>query len=140
MPVAFFQIPLSVQPGESGYAGLVPPQAVAGLNYRFVIVKEGGEEAIVQIDAPDAELKQVAADAKCKKLTAKQMEALRKSYPPPKLKRKLRAPVQSRETGEAAAKGPPAVDQPDSMLTNTFQTVRSGFYLIDVPVLAPPSE
>lgn len=120
MPAAYFQIQLSVQPKSGGEAALIPPPVLQGLDYRFVIVKDGAEEGIAKLDGPDAALKRVAKDKGCKKLTTKQIKTLRARYPKPKIKTKYRA--QPQEAGNKAV--------------DTFQTVRSGFYLIDVPILA----
>lgn len=66
---AFYQIPLSVKPTGGGDAELVPPEVLQGLNYRFVIVKEGGEEGIVELDEPQQVLQKVARHEDCAKLT-----------------------------------------------------------------------
>src|SRR5262245_19465303 len=136
MASAYLQIQLSVQPQKHGEAVLVPPLVLKDVNYSFVIVKEGGTEAVVKVEEPDARLKQVEKDQYCKKLTAKQLETLQASYSKPKIKRKYRAQPQS-ETTEATKTAPGlfAVDQIGNKIVDTFQTVRSGFYLIDVPIL-----
>jgi hypothetical protein len=60
------------------------------------------------------------------------MEALKKSYPVPKLKQKYRSP----SPAEMETSGEPfALDDRGNRIIETWQTVRSGFYLIDVPVL-----
>jgi hypothetical protein len=61
------------------------------LNYRFIIVKEGGEEGIVKLEGPDAALKQAEKSKNFKKLTPRQLETLRASYPTPRMKMKYRA-------------------------------------------------
>lgn len=136
MAVAYFQIQLSVQPKSGGEAALIPPPVLQGLDYRFVIVKDGAEEGIAKLDGPDAALKQVEKDKACKKLTTKQVEALRASYPKPKIKKKYRAQPQLEETGATKPLvGSFEVDEAGNEI-DTFQTVRSGFYLIDVPISA----
>ncbi len=140
MPTAFFQVRVSVQPKSGGEAELMPPPAIQGLNYQFVLVKDGGEEAIMKLDGPDSALKQVEKDKDCKKLTPRQVETLRTTYPKPKLKMKYRAQLQLQESGEAIPV--PAsfeVDEAGNKIVETVQTVRSGFYLIDVPVLSQPT-
>ncbi len=136
MSVAFFQISLSVQP-KGGEAELVPPKVLQDLNYRFVIVKDGGEEGIVKLEESEAVLKKVEKDKDCKKLTKKQMEALQKKYPQPKLKQKYRMRTQTEEQGETETVSEPfEVDDKGNKIIDTFQTVRSGFYLIDVPIVS----
>ena len=140
MPVAFFQIPLSVQPKGGGEAELVPPKALQGQNYRFVIVKDGGEEGIVKLEESEALLKKVGKAKDCKKLTKEQMKTLQKNYPRPKLKQKYRMRTQIEERGEAETVGEAfELDDKGNKIINTFQTVRSGFYLIDVPVSPQPT-
>lgn len=136
MPVAYFQIQLSFQPKSGGEAALIPPPVLQGLNYGFVLVKDGAEEGIAKLDGPDAALKQVEKDKSCKKLTTRQVETLRASYPKPKMKKKYRAQPQLEETGATKPLvGLFEVDEAGSTVVDTFQTVRSGFYLIDVPIL-----
>jgi hypothetical protein len=136
MPVAFFQIALSVQP-KGGEAELVLPKLFQDVNYRFVIVKDGGEEGIVKLEASEAILKKVEKDKACKKLTKEALKTLQQSYPRPKLKQKYRVRAQTEgrgvmETGSEAFE----VDDQGNKIIETFQTVRSGFYLIDVPILS----
>jgi hypothetical protein len=105
------------------------------VQYRFVIVKEGGEEGIVRIEAPDAVLETIERDEDCRKLTARRVEALKKEYPAPKLKKTYRMGLQEHEAGA----GRPmdwlfAVDAQGNRMLDTWQTIRSGFYLIDVLV------
>jgi hypothetical protein len=133
MPENYFQIQLSVKPKEKGEAELVPPKVLQDLNYSFVVVKEGGEEGIVNVDEPDEVIKKIEKDKNCKRLTAKQMETLQKSYPSPRIKRKYRMlPLLQAGKGSEQFK----VDDKGDRVVDTFQTVRSGFYLIDVPILA----
>lgn len=135
MPTAFFQVPLSVQPKEGGEAGFVLPQALQDLLYRFVIVKEGGEEGIIRIEGTNTILKQVEKEKGCKKLTAKQMEAVRKTYQQPRIKKKYRERISTEELDEDVIVGDEfEVDKDGNRIVDTFQTVRVGFYLIDIPV------
>lgn len=137
MPVAFFQVNLSVQPKKGGEAGFILPQVLQDLPYEFVVVKDGGEEGILRLEQADAVLKEVAKEPNCKRLTAKQMEALRRAYPQPRLKKKYRERILTEESDENGFAGDEfAVDHDGNRIIDTFQTVRSGFYLIDVPVLA----
>ena len=138
MATAYFQVPLSVQP-KGGSAELVPPEAVQNLNYHFVAVKDGGTEAIIRLEEPSADVKEVEQNEDCKKLTAKQVEAVRKSYPNPKLKQKYRVSQRVEAADQDGAKDvQPAADE--EPIVDTIQTVRAGFYLIDVPVVAESAE
>jgi hypothetical protein len=139
MPAAFFQVRLSVQPSSGGEAELILPGVLQGLNYRFVIVKEGGEEGIIKLEEPDAVIEKV--ENACKKLAENQVETLQGSYPKPKIKKKFRMRAQTQGPG-AIGMIPEnfEVDDQGNRLVDSIQTVRSGFYLIDVPVLPPVSE
>src|SRR5574341_1121297 len=155
----YFKIQLSVKPAKDGLAELVPPEILQDLNYIFVIVKDGGEEGIIMVEEPESVLKKIEKDKDCTRLTAKQMEILKKSYPAPKIKKKYRIlpqvettctfrstylpkikqksrlPLQTPEMGRKSGK-PYEFDDKGNRIIDTFQTVRSGFYLIDVQVLA----
>lgn len=132
----FFQITLSIEPKSNGKAELVSPKVLLELNYQFVIVKDGGNEGIISIDEPDAVLKEVEENKDCKKLTVKQMKTLQKSYPAPKIKKIYRKRTQIPEPGEVETTGEEfEVDEKGNRIIDIVQTVRSGFYLIDVPVL-----
>jgi hypothetical protein len=135
MAVAYFHIPLSVKPKAGGEAVLVSPKALLGLSFRFIIVKDGGEEGIVRVEEPEAALKKIEKEKGCKRLTLRQVEAVRKSYPPAKLKSKFQIRTQGPRPPEPAAGSELyEVDEKGNRILDTFQTVRSGFYLIDVPV------
>jgi hypothetical protein len=135
MPGAFFRVRLSVRPRGGGEAELVPPNVLQDLLYRFVIVKEGGEEGIVRVEEPEAVLETIEQYKDCYKLTVEQMEALRKEYPAPKLKKKYRMGQQEHETGEGRPMDRSfAVDAQGNRILDTWQTIRSGFYLIDLLV------
>jgi hypothetical protein len=86
MPVAFFQVPLSVQPKSGGTAEILVPEVLRDLNYGFVIVKEGAEEGIVRVDASETDLKKITGEANCTRLDLASLKALYESYPKPKLK------------------------------------------------------
>jgi len=132
MAVAFFQVQLSVQPKEAGEAELVLPKVLHELPYQFVAVKDGCEEGIIKLDTSESNLKKLEKEKSCKKLTEPQMAALNKSYPVPKLKQKYQSP--SPEEVETSRE-PFALDDRGNRILETWQTVRSGFYLIDIPVL-----
>jgi hypothetical protein len=165
MPVAFFQVPLSVQPKSGGTAEILVPEVLRDLNYGFVIVKEGAEEGIVRVDASETDLKKITGEANCTRLDLASMKALYESYPKPKLKQQYqtKAPTPQPLPATAAIPRPPQVageamepppsqppqaevggnipgqqfetdDQGNPVLI-TLQTVRSGFYLIDVPIV-----
>ena len=140
MPVEFFQVPLSIQPKARGEAELVPPKVLKNLNYQFVIIKEGGEEGVIQIDVPQKVLTELEKDKTCQKLTTAQLEELKKTYQAPKLKQKYRFHLQSQQEQErAVAAELYELDEQGARIIDTFQTFRSGFYLIDVPVITPTS-
>ncbi len=137
MPIAFFQVNLSVQPKYGGEAEFFLPEALKDLPCHFVIIKDDGEEGIVKIEQSDAILKEVGKEKSCKKLTAKQMETLRRTYPQPRLKKKYRERIPTEESNESEPIDDEfEVDNDGNRIIDTFQTVRSGFYLIDVPVSA----
>ena len=139
MPVAMFQVQLSVHPTAGGEAELLPPQPLQGLSYHFILVKDGGAEGVIRLEASEALLKQVEKDKACRKLTAKQLATLQASYPPPKLKQKyrLRPPAPDAHPADAGG-GLFEVDDAGNRVVETLQTVRAGFYLIDVPLTVPP--
>lgn len=130
----YYQVTLSVQPKSGGAAELVPPQALQGLDYRYVIVGDGGTEGIVRVEASEEQLKKIEADPLCKKLTAKQLESLLKSYPAPKLKKVYRqcSLINDREDKPV---NPYEMDNKGNRIVDTVQVIRAGFYLIDVPVI-----
>ncbi len=128
MAVAYFQVQLSIKAQEHGEAELILPEVSSETNYKFVIVKEGGKEGIIKVEDSEKNIQKLEENENCKKLTESEMEALKESYPTPKLKQKYRLPTQ-------AESEPFVVDQQGDRLIDTWQTVRSGFYLIDVPVL-----
>lgn len=138
MTVAFFQVQLSVHPTEAGAAELVLPEVLQARNYHFVIIKDGGEEGIVKLEESDSALEEVENDNRCQKLTQEEMETLKNSYPSPKLKQNYREQIQPQDSSESETVGEPfAVDEQGNKIIDTWQTVRSGFYLIDVPILTP---
>ena len=136
MPTAYFRIPLTVNPTGGGAAELVAPDALQEIDYSYLIVKEGCEEGIVALEAPNAVISELAAADTYEKLTARKMQSVRRGYPPPKLKQRYRLrqePVGSQDADPSA--GPYEVDNEGNRIVDTFQTVRAGFYLIDVPVV-----
>lgn len=173
MPVAFFQVPLSVQPKSGGTAEILVPEVLRDLNYGFVIVKEGAEEGIVRVDVSETDLKKITGEANCTRLDLASMKALYESYPKPKLKQQYqtkasspqplpgagealqaaipRPPQAAGEAMEPSPFQPPQVavgesiagqqfetDEQGNPIIITLQTVRSGFYLIDVPIVEKP--
>ena len=136
MPMAYFKVPLTVRQEGAREAALVPPKVLAGLNYRFVVVKDGGEEAIVRVDEPSSALAKVEKDKRCTRLTRKQLDTVRSGYPPPKLKERYRPQPSAEATaGAGAAVGVFELDNRGAAIVDVVQTVRSGLYLIDVPVV-----
>jgi hypothetical protein len=135
MPVAFFQVKLSIKPIGGGQANLVVPKVLRDQHYHFVVVKDGGEEAIIQIEAPKDTLDDIGKDKACTKLTAKQADTLRESYPPARLKQLFRSAAPGASGPAVLSAEEYAADDQGHRIVDTIQTVRSGFYLIDVPVV-----
>ena len=115
MAKAYLRVTLEVRPTGGGAAELVPPPALEDVDYRYVVVKDGAAEGIVVIEETPAVVSRLQKAEGITKLTAKQLHNVRTGYPAPRMKQK----VQTEE-------GRPVEE--------TMQTVRSGFYLIDVPV------
>lgn len=140
MAVAYFQVDLSVRPAGDGGAAFVIPKVLQTQNYQFVLVKEGGAEGVVEIEASAAEIKKVDADKKCKKVSKKQAEKIIKDYPAPRLKKKYRQSIEAGKTKTAVEHltEPFEIDKNGKRTIDTFQTVRSDFYLIDIPVILKP--
>lgn len=59
MASAFFLVPLSVQTKDYGEAELATPEVLQNVNHQFVIVKEGGEEGIIQVETSEANLQDI---------------------------------------------------------------------------------
>jgi hypothetical protein len=135
MPVAFFQVKLSIKPIGGGQANLVVPKVLRDQHYHFVVVKDGGEEAIIQLDASKDTLDDIGKDKACTKLTAKQADTLRESYPPARLKQLFRTAAPSADEAGVQSAAEFAADDQGHRIVDSIQTVRSGFYLIDVPVV-----
>jgi hypothetical protein len=139
MAATHFRIRLTVQPSGGGEARLVPPKVLQGLRYRFVLVKDGGEEGIVQLDEPRSVLEKIQRTKDCTKLTEKQLETVMSGYPAPKLKQRyrLRPLVQEMGSHAEATAEPYELDDQGIRIVDDFQTVRVGLYLIDMPVVRP---
>jgi hypothetical protein len=137
VPTALFQMHLTIRPTSGGQAELAVPDTIRDLDYHFVAVKDGGEEGIVRVNAPQKALAALAQDPACTQLADSQADELRKSYPPPRLKHVLR-PIHAPE--DTAGSATFAVDAEGRPVIDILQTVRSGFYLIDVPVEPTASE
>ncbi|NTW02286.1 MAG: hypothetical protein HGA19_13560 [Oscillochloris sp.] len=139
MPVAYFQTQLTVQPIGGGQAELLVPEALHSAGCQFVIVKDGGEEGIVRVEGRNATLNALAGADQFKRLSEQQVAELRASYPPPRLKERYRVVATSEPgiddvLGATATIEQVAVDEQSNRIVDTLQTVRAGFYLIDVPV------
>ncbi len=132
MSEAFFKISLSLE-SKGGQTRLAPPKALKDLNFRFVIVKEGGKEAIVSVKGSQTKLKNLEKSKNCQKLTSKQAQALKETYPPPRLKQKYRLRAQVPAGGKGVnVPGQRETDEKGNPFIDTYQTVRCGFHLIDV--------
>jgi hypothetical protein len=135
MPEGVFQVRLAVEPKDHGEAALVPPGALADVKFSYVVVKEGGEEAIVKVSASSEIMKKLEQRKDCKRLTPRQTEQLRTEYPAPRIKKKYRMPSRTSDRADAEPIGKGfEMDGEGKGIVDTFQTVRSGFYLIDVPI------
>jgi hypothetical protein len=97
------------------------------------VVKDGAEEGIVTVEGTNAMLAQVAKDPACTKLTKDQLDAALKAYPAPRLKKKLQPPAVQAETPGG---GRAVVEAPGNRPAETVQSVRAGFYIIDVPIVS----
>jgi hypothetical protein len=137
MAMAYFQVDLSVKPEKEFQAELVLPAALKGQDYQFLIVKEGGQEGIVKLEASADAIEKIGKQKQCRKLTKKQMEKLMASYPPPRIKEKYREKVETvvGDGDAAVAVQVFELDRKGKQIIDTVQTVRAGFYMIDVPVL-----
>jgi len=134
MSESFFKISLSLE-SKGGQARLIPPKVLKNTDFKFVIVKEGGREAIVSIEGSPAKLKNLEKCKDCQKLTSKQVQSLKKTYPPPRLVQKYRlrtqSPAGSKDVNVPAQR---ETDEKGNPIIDTYQTVRCGFHLIDVPI------
>ena len=135
MAETYLRVSLGVQPTQGGAAELVPPPELAGVDFRYVVVKEGGEEGIVVVDGEPSLIARLQTAPAITKLTAGRLAAVRDGYPPPRLKQRYR--LQTAAPVEEALSSPYATDGEGKRVVDTLQTVRSGFYLIDVPVTPP---
>ena len=135
MPEAFFQVELSVATRVGGEAELVVPAVLNDSKYHFVVVNEGAEEGIIKLEASKKTLERVAGEESCTKLTAAQVKRLERRYPPAKIKQRLRKKARDLEEESGALAEHFEVDDQGEAIVDTLQTVRSGFYLIDVLIL-----
>ena len=129
MATAYFKIKLSLDT-KAGKARLVPPKLLKDIDFGYVLVKEGGSEAIVKVDATSDAIKKIDNNKDFEKLTPKQMEAAIKNYPIAKKKRLYR-PAKV-EAGAEPQTGIYQKDEKGNLIVDTVQTVRSGYHLIDV--------
>jgi hypothetical protein len=141
MPVSFFKVPLTIAPKPGGTAEIIIPEILKNFTYHFVIVKEGAEEGIVRVEASESELEHITNIEHCVKLEPEQLKALYESYPPPKFKQQFQArqPIASSTESDAPSvpttpDGQFEIDETGNPIVQTLQTVRSGFYLIDIPI------
>lgn len=88
------------------------------------------------MEASDEALAKLDQDRQCTRLTIDQVAVLQHSYPSPKLKRRYRTLEAVLEAGDfKRAPEQFATDEAKRKVVEILQTVRSRFYLIDVPVL-----
>lgn len=142
MVMAYFQVDLSVKPLSRGQAEVVPPKVLEGRDYQFIIVKEGVEEGIIQLNAPSDVMRQIEKDKQCRKLKKDEMKKLMETYPRPRIKKKYheKTEVLKGKDEEATPIKVVDLDHNGNQIIDTVQTVRAGFYMIDVPVLQKPGE
>jgi len=125
----YFRVQLALQTLNGGRATLDVPPALRAVPHAFVLVNSGGAEAIVRVEQTESGLKMLAQETNCTKLTPKQLQETRARYAAPSLKLRYR-PVDASQPSkgyESDKQGHPIVE--------TVQTVRSGIYLIDVPLV-----
>ncbi|KOU08787.1 hypothetical protein ADK86_03230 [Streptomyces sp. NRRL F-5755] len=133
MAEAYLRVKLAVRPTGGGAAQLVVPPELEDVNYRFVLVKDGAEEGIVVIDEAPSLITRLQRTTSITRLSGKRLAEVRAGYPPPRVKQKYRVPEVS--AGEAPTTGF-ETDEEGRPVVEAVQTVRSGFYLIDVPVIS----
>lgn len=136
MAKSYFEVQLSVKPKGGGEAKLVVPKVLQRRDYQFVMVEDGGQKGVIRLDATTVDAKKIARDKKCKKLTQKQMDKVLEGYPQPRLKKKFRLKGPDAESEEIAGADQFELDKKGNRIVDTFQTIRSDFYLIDVAVIA----
>ncbi len=136
MPVKFFKVPLSVNSKGGGETTLVPPEILKNLGYQFVIVRDDGAEGIIQLEASDPVIEEVTANQDFQPLTEDQMQELKVSYLPPKLKQKYRFRSEILEAESEIPGESYEFNEQGERIIDTVQTVRVGFHLIDVPVVS----
>ena len=125
----YFRVKLALRPLDGGSATLDLPAAMRTVPHDFVLVNSGGAEAIVRVEQPDSVVKSLARETDCTKLTPRQLEEVRARFGTPSLKRRYR-PVDASQPSKGYAS-----DKQGHPIVETVQTVRSGFYLIDVPLV-----
>ena len=118
MAETYLRVSLGVQPTQGGAAELVPPPELAGVDFRYVVVKEGGEEGVVVVDGEPSLIARLQTAPAITKLTAGRLAAVRDGYPPPRLKQRYRlqtaapveealvVPVCDRRGGQAGRRHP----------------------------------
>lgn len=132
MAKAFFLVKVGVR-SRGAQANLVLPKALSEVKHQFLAVRDGGKEALVQVDAPKITLDKLATHEACKKVTAAQKTKLRGDIRP-KVKKKFRKKKSGRgEGGEAIEEI--ELDKTGKPVAESRQTVRVGYRLIDVPVV-----
>jgi hypothetical protein len=125
----YFRVQLALQTLNGGRATLDVPPALRAVPHGFVLVNGGGAEAIVRVEQTESVLKMLAHETHCTRLTPKQLEETRARYAAPSVKQRYR-PVDAAQPSKGYA-----TDKHGQPIVETVQTVRSGIYLIDVPVV-----
>lgn len=138
MPDGLFVVQLSAAADAGGRPQLQPPPALAGLDFRYLSVKQGGTEAVVRVTAAADSLKTLERGDGCKKLTPKQADQWRAGCATPTLKRQYRPQQLDADAAPGGQVGGGyALDADGQAIVDVFQTVRLGFHLIDVPIETP---
>jgi hypothetical protein len=134
MPESIFQVRLSINK-SARRTELAFPDILHDVEFHCLIVKEEGGEALIKVNASTEVVKKIEKHKDCMKLTPKQMEQLRDSYPAPRLKKKYRLrTMPENQVGSDTTIDIYELDAQGKKIIDTFQTVRSGFYLFDVPI------
>src|SRR5262249_30083489 len=104
------------------------PERVRAMSYAFVIVRNGGTEGVVRVEGEDSALQALGNDPSCRRIDEDQLRSLREEYQPIRTKQRFQPDPTS--PGRVAT----LLDKDGNPVIETVQTVRAGFYMIDVPL------
>src|SRR3954452_22832739 len=108
MAEVYLQVKLGIRPTKGGAAELVPPRELEGLNYQFVVVKDGAEEGIVAVNEEPELAAELETSDQITGLTGEQVAKVRANSPPPRLKQRYRS--QPAAIGDEAPTSRSAID------------------------------